>query len=363
MTILQIEPSFGSEETAALLTYLSNGNPWLTEFKKTRELEQAVAHFVGAKHCFMVPNGTLALYAVWTCLGLKPGDEVIVPAFTMIATAEAVRMTGATPVLVDVDVDNFCLDLRLVERAITARTKAICVVDLNGRSPNMEAALVLAESHGLTLVEDAAQAFGSCWHDKHLGTFGKAGCYSFSPHKVISTGQGGAVVTDDDELANRIRRFKNFGRASSGGTDHDVFGTNLKFTDLQAVVGLEQMKKLLARIDKKRAMFALYRELLAEVKQVKVPEMDLNSASPWYIDILARDRDGLYLHLKANGIETRSFYPPIHHTGAYAHLKDKSFQTAETLAQYGLWLPSAVTLEESDIYRVCEEIKNYYNGG
>jgi perosamine synthetase len=363
MTIPQIEPSFGPEEAEALSSYLSRGDPWLTEFKKTRELEQAIADFVGSKHCFVVPNCTLALYAVWACLDLKPGDEVIVPAFTMIATAEAVRMTGATPVLVDVSVDNFCLDLRLVEQAITTRTKAICIVDLNGRSPNMEAALVLAESHGLVLVEDAAQAFGSRWNGKRLGTFGKAGCYSFSPHKIISTGQGGAIVTDDDELANRIRRFKNFGRASSGGADHDVFGTNLKFTDLQAVVGLEQMKKLPFRIDRKRALFAYYSELLADVEQVKVPEMNLKSSTPWYVDILARDRDGLYLYLKANGIESRPFYPPVHHTGAYARLRDKTFPAAETLAQYGLWLPSSVSLSRAEVSCVCEEIKSYYNGG
>lgn len=361
--IPQIEPSFNEEETAALLAYLSNSNPWLTEFKKTRELEQAIADFVGAKHCFVVPNCTLALYAVFACLDLKPGDEVIIPAFTMIATAEAVRMTGATPVLVDVSIDDFCLDLRIIEQAITARTRAICVVDLNGRSPNMEAALVLAESHGLVLVEDAAQAFGSRWRGKHLGTFALAGCFSFSPHKIISTGQGGAIVTDDDELASRIKRFRNFGRASSGGLDHDVFGTNLKFTDLQAVIGLEQMKKLPARIDKKRAMFALYRDLLADIEQIKVPLTNLKSTTPWYMDILAKDRDGLYLHLKANGIETRPFYPPIHRTGAYAHLRDRCFPAAETLAQYGLWLPSSVTLKESDIARVCEVVRDYYNGG
>jgi perosamine synthetase len=360
VTIPQIEPSFGLEESKALSAYLSCGNPWFTEYKKTRELEQAIADFVGVKHCFIVPNCTLALYAVWTCLDLKPGDEVIIPAFTMIATAEAIRMAGATPVLVDVDVDNFCLDLRLVEKAITARTKAICIVDLNGRSPNMEAALILAESHSLVLIEDAAQALGSCQNSKHLGTFGKAGCYSFSPHKIISTGQGGAIVTDDDELASRIRRFKNFGRASSGGTDHDAFGTNLKFTDLQAVVGLEQMKKLPARIDRKRAMFALYRELLADVEQIKVPEMVVNFRVPWYMDIWARDRDGLYLHLKANGIESRPFYPPIHRTGAYAHLGDKVFPAAETLAQYGLWLPSSVTLSDDNITLVCNSIQEFY---
>lgn len=158
---------------------------------------------------------------------------MIVPDYTMIATANAVVLAGAVPVFVDVAPTNLCLDLDLVEAAITPRTKAIMFVSLNGRAPDMQRAVAIAEKHGIYLVEDAAQSLGSHWGEKHLGTWGCIGSFSFSAPKIITTGQGGALVTDSDVLAERIRRVRDFGRAQSGVDFHETIGYNFKFTDLQ----------------------------------------------------------------------------------------------------------------------------------
>jgi len=356
--IPQIEPFFGEEEREAVVRYMKTG-AWLTEFEKTRELEQRIAAFVGVRHCFMTPNCTLALYAAFTVLGVGSGDNVIVPAYTMVATANAVAMTGAEPVLVDVG-EDICLDVQRAETAINSRTKAVAVVHLNGRSPDMEAVTTLAESRGLYIVEDAAQALGSQRRGRYLGALGNVGCYSFSPHKIISTGQGGCVVTNDNGIAEKIQRFRDFGRLKGGRHDHDFFGINLKFTDLQAVIGLEQLKKIGIRIDRKRHIYHLYRELLAGTP-VQFPPTDLQDVVPWYVDITVDERDNLADFLTERGVETQKTYPVISRTGAYREAySSRHYPVAELIADKGLWLPSSVTLTDTEIYKICSDIREYY---
>ena len=211
LNIPQMEPSFGDEERDALSAYLNQDpSPWLTEFDKTRELETMIAGYVGSKHCFMTPNATLALYAMLMVCDIGPGDEVIIPDFTMVATANAVRMTGATVRFVDVKADTWCMDLDKAWKIINSKTRAILPVHINGRSIHMVAATALAQSNDIVLLEDAAQALGSTWNGKHLGTFGLMGAYSFSSQKIVSTGNGGCVVTDDDDIAERLRMFRDF---------------------------------------------------------------------------------------------------------------------------------------------------------
>jgi len=168
--INQVEPWIGEEEKQALIEYMDSGG-WLTEYRKTREFETMIAEYVGARYCAVLCNGTVTLFTALMALGIGPGDEVIVPDFTMIASANAVVLAGATPVFVDIDRATLCLDLDLAERAITPRTKAIMLVSLNGRAPDMDRAVALADQHGLFLVEDAAQSLGSRWRGKHLGAF------------------------------------------------------------------------------------------------------------------------------------------------------------------------------------------------
>jgi len=359
--IEQYVPEFGEEERQAVYEYMGT-NAWLTEHDKTRELERMIADFVGAKYCYMTPNCTLALYASLKALGIGPGDEVIVPDFTMIATAFAVEMAGAKPVFVDIDLKTLCIDLKIAQAAITSNTKAMMVVSLNGRAPDMIDAIKLeALSNGLFIIEDAAQAFGSCHYGKRLGTFGVYGCYSFSHPKIITTGQGGCVVTDSGAHADRIRTYRDFGRRQSGGHDHRHIGSNLKFTDLQAVIGIEQMKKISWRVAHKRYVYHLYRELLSGIDEVTLIETDLKEVTPWYVDILVDDRDGLAAFLLDHGIGTREFYPAIHRTYAYMSVPTQSaFPNSVYTANHGLWLPSSLTLQDDEIRQICNTIKRYY---
>lgn len=367
MTIQQVAPWFGDEELLAMIRYLESGG-WLTEFRVTAELEKAIAKYTGVKHCIMMPNGTLALYAALKCAHVRQEHHVIVPAFTMIATANAVRMCGAWPVFVDIDPETLCMDLDLLESRIGVKVKAIIPVALNGRAPDMNRLRELAKKHNITVIEDAAQALGSIWNGKHLGTFGDAGIISFSTPKVISMGQGGCVLTDNDELDREIRLFKNFGREKAGQQveQYQCFGINLKFTDLQAIIGLEQMKKLPGRAQRKKEMFARYQHRLRGLPGTKFLPTDLDEVSPWYIDIMVEDREGLIDHLNENDIRTRSFYPALNTVEQYAWYyapatsQEYKFPHAEYVAKHGLWLPSSSFLTDEQIDHVCERIRAFY---
>lgn len=358
--IPQMEPWFGPEEARAVCEYMREGG-WITEYKRTEQFESMVARYVGAKHCIVVNNGTISLTLAALACALKAGDEVIVPNYTMIATPNSIKMFGAVPVFVDVEPETLCLDLDKVRPALTDRTRAVMLVSANGRYPKqgVEAFVSLWQEKGLVLIEDAAQSLGSFYPSrKHMGTVGKVGSFSFSAPKVISTGQGGAVVTDDDRVAARVRKLKDFGRTQGGIDVHDSIGYNFKFTDLQACVGIEQMKKLPFRVERKKEMYRLYRGLLENVPQVRFFEQDVNHTTPWFIDVLVADREGLREYLKGQGIGTRVMYPPINTQEAYRVPAD--CPVSQMVGTKGLWLPSASQLTDEQITRVCESIRMYY---
>lgn len=355
--IHQMQPWIEDEEKRAVSEYLDSGG-WLTEYEHTREFEKAIAQVMGSRHAAVVTNGTVSLFLALAALGIGVGDEVIVPDFTMIASANAVLLAGAKPIFVDIEPRTLCLDLGLAEAAITPNTKAIMVVSLNGRAPDMDRALELAKSNGIALVEDAAQAMGSTWRGKPLGSFGRIGCLSFSPHKIITTGQGGAVVTDEDDLIERVRKLKDFGRDHTGTNEHVALGYNFKFTDLQAVVGLAQMPKLSWRLERKRQLYDLYRRELEVVSEVTFVETDITETAPWFIDILVPDPGALLAHLQAHSIGSRPFYPPVHTQAPYAI--EASYPVAETISRQGLWLPSAAFLDDDTVRDVCRAIRTFY---
>lgn len=358
--INQVEPWIGEEEKRAVMEYLDGGG-WLTEFKKTREFEQMIADFVGAKYASVVCNGTVSLTIALMALGIKGDDEVIVPDFTQIASANAVVLAGAKPVLVDIDATTLCLDLNLAEKAITPRTKAIIFVSLNGRCPNMNEVVALVHKHGLYLIEDAAESLGSTYQGKHLGTFGIIGSFSFSPSKIITTGQGGALVTNDEGLYRDISSIKDFGRFRSGVDSYRIMGFNFKYTDLQAVIGIEQMKKLEWRVKRKKEIFALYEQELKEIPEIKFIDTNLEDTSPWFVDILVPDPLALKNYLEERGIGTRPFFPPIHSQPPYR--LNGEYPNSEYVSAHGLWLPSSSFLSNEDIKRICNEIKAFYQRG
>lgn len=358
--IMQMQPWFGEEEKRAVCEYMDEGG-FITEFKRTERFEQMIAEFTGAKHCVVVNNGTISLTLAAMAVGIQAGDEVLVPNFTMIASPNSVKMFGAVPVFVDVDPQTLCMDIELARKAITKNTKAIMLVAANGRYPEsgVTAFEVLAAEHELILIEDAAQALGSRFPDgRHIGTAGLVGSFSFSMPKIISTGQGGAVVTNNDDIAYKLRRLKDFGRAGGGNDIHESIGYNFKFTELQACIGIEQMKKLSARVERKKDIFLRYQERLQGLSEVRLFAHDLIHTTPWFIDSLVEHREELQAYLKDHGIGTRIMYPPINRQKAYS--LPGNYPVSEMVGTQGLWLPSAVQLSDAEIDRICSIILSFY---
>lgn len=358
--IMQMRPLFGEEEKKAVCQYMDEDG-FITEFKRTDQFEKMIAEYTGAKHCVVVNNGTISLTLAAMAVGVEAGDQVIVPNYTMIATPNSVKMFGAVPIFVDVEPETLCLDIEKVEQAITPMTRAIMLVSANGRYPKVGIAAFekLARERNLFLIEDAAQSLGSFYPDaRHIGRAGIVASFSFSAPKIISTGQGGAVITDDDAVAAKLRRLKDFGRSGGGNDIHDSIGYNFKFTELQACIGIEQMKKLPARAERKKEIWRRYADNLAGISGINLFEHDLERTSPWFIDSLVENREGLIAHMKAAEIGTRVMYPPVNKQKAYQIPGE--YRTASLIGEKGLWLPSSVQLSDQEIDRICDAIIGFY---
>lgn len=361
--IAQFEPSFGKEEADAVHAYMMSGG-WLTENKETIKFEQAIGKTLGIPHVSCVNNGTISLSLALLAAGVKAGDDVIVPDITMIATATAAQFVGINPVFVDIDPFNLCLDLELAKRTIlnNPHIKAVFYVALNGRchmAQNLREFMAFCTENGVAFIEDAAQAFGSKTSDgEFVGTIGHIGSFSFSPHKIVACGQGGALITHNKDTYERIERLKDFGRLSGGGDVHDHFGINSKFTDIQAVIGMEQLKKLSARAQFKRNLLGRYIVGLGGIKGVNLVHFSA-SAIPWFFDIYVERREELIAFLKDKGIQTRPIYPALH-TQKIFEKTSREFPIASKYSAEGLWLPSSYTLTDKDVLYVCEQIKAFY---
>jgi perosamine synthetase len=352
----QIHPVYGEDEVSAITDYL-RCNKWLTEHKETAAFEEDVANYLGVRYCVAVTSGTVGLYVALLACGIQPGDIVLVPGLTMIATANAVRWAYALPTLVDIRSDDFTMDV--LSCYPPKYCKAVLYVPLNGRSGDIKSIVQYCKAKDLILIEDACQAFGSCVDGQYLGTFGLVGVYSLTPHKIITTGQGGLVVTNNKVIYERIRQIKDFGRSAPGVDWHTSMGYNFKFTDLQAVLGRTQLKSIEWRKAKKRQIFETYAKNLT--KKVTIAPMNKEEV-PWFVDILCPTemlRDKLINHLKGFEISSRSFYPPIHKQPVYFDSKT-CLPVAENIAPRGLWLPSSLDLTEEQILFVCTKINEFF---
>jgi len=359
-----MEPWFGEEEAKAVYDYLKSNNkgkPWNSEFEKT------VQNVTGASFAVTTLNGTISLTQALLALELKPGDEVLVPNSTMIATPNSCLIIGLKPVLVDIERETLCLDLTCAEKALTPRTKAMMYVPLNGRSGNMDEVVAFCRKHNLFLIEDAAQALGSYYKGthffkKHLGTFGDIGSFSFSLFKIISTTQGAVLVTDSPKWHDRIKLLKDFGRTGKGPDIHDHFGFNFKMSGVLALIGVEQFKKLSWRMKRKKEMYARFKDGLADTPQVEFIKTDLSVTTPWFMDIFVDEPAKLADFLRKEGIDTRFFYPPVHTQEVYKkEYTGKSFPVSEHYAKRGLWLPSSSQLTNDEIDFIISAIKRFYN--
>lgn len=355
-------PQTGTKEERELVKQVFDDN-YINEGNFTTEFENKIAKLVGAKYAVAVTSCTSGMFLSLKGLGIGYGDEVIVPDMTFIATANAVDMAGAIPVLVDINPNDLTISIEAIKKAITPNTKAIIPVHVTGRGADMEAVLSIAKKHNLVVVEDAAEALASKYKNKYLGTYGKAGCFSFSPHKTITTGQGGVIVTDDEKLHKTLRMLKDQGRPErgSGGDDiHYIRGYNFKFTNLQAAVGLGQLNYFNTRIKRMREIYQLYEKELKSIKELSIFPCNIdNDAVPQWTDIAVERRDELVDYLKDRNIDSRKYWIPIHQQTPYK-LSDDEFPNSTRLSRQALWLPSAFTLSDNDIRFVCDSIKEFY---
>lgn len=356
-------PETGAEERELLLEVLASN--YLNDGDVTTDFERRMAAALGSRHGVAVTSGTAALFLSVAAVGVKPGDEVIVPDVTFIATANAVTLTGATPVLVDVTPDRLTLDPGAFAAAITSRTKAVIPVHVSGRAADIDKISAIARERGIAVIEDAAEALRSRHNGRCLGTFGLAGCFSFSPNKTMTTGQGGLIVTDDDAMAVRLRELKDQGRPvrGTGGNDiHASIGFNFKLTNMQAAVGIAQLGRLEKRLARLADIYRAYRRGLEGLDQVRLLPFDVDRGeTPQWVDALAEDRDRLALHLERAGMGCRPFWYPIHTQQPYK-LSDARFPTSTRVSSKALWLPSAFSLTDADVDGVCQHIRAFYSG-
>ena len=361
MRINQFDPMITKDDIANLLETLDSN--WLTEGPKTAALEELLREATGARHAILVPNGTLALFAALKILGIGPGDEVLVPDFTFVASASAVVLTGAKPVFVEVDLQDFNMSVPALKHAVSERTRAMMPVHIYGQAADMAGVLSFAREHDLRVVEDAAQGMGVTFGDRHVGTLGDIGCVSFFADKTITTGEGGCLLVNDDELADEARYFKNQGRLERGSFIHPRIGFNFRLTGLQAALAIEQMRRLPAIVRQKLEHERLYAEYLEGVEGIEFPPANgRGTRVPFRANILTDDPEALGRYLEARDIGVRRFFYPLHKQPCFNASNSRAkepLENAEKIFLRGLSLPSSLSLNPNQIRRVCDGIRSF----
>ena len=354
------EPQIGEIERGLVLDVLSSN--YVNDGQMTTRFEDSVAGLLGCRHAIGVTNCTSALFLALAALDVGPGDEVVVPDVTFIATVNAVSMTGARPILVDVDAATLTMSPAAFAAAVTPRTRAVIPVHVSGRAADLGEIMRIAGNHGIAVVEDAAEAFMSSLNGRFLGTFGRLGCLSFSPMKLITTGQGGMVVTDDDALHLRLRQLKDQGRPvrGTGGDDsHPVVGYNFKLTNIQAAVGVGQLETIGWRMDRVRQIYGIYQDRLGGLNGVTLLPFRVEAGElPMWVDVIVEDRGRLVEFLREHGVDCRPYWQPIHAQQSYRS-SDAGFPNSTSLMPRALWLPSALSISDADVVRVCDLIRQF----
>ncbi len=354
------EPVVGEAEIAAVLDALRRGAvSGNVRGDRIEELERLVAASCAARHGIAVTSGTTALALAVATLGIGPGDEVIVPAFTNAATAFAVVYAGATPVFVDSDPAHWNIDPSAAARAVTPRTRAVVAVHIYGHPAEMEPLLRL----GVPVIEDAAEAHGAEYEGRRVGALGSLGALSFYANKIVQTGEGGMVVTNDDALAERARRLRNLAYTDADRTLHDAIGFNFRMPNLQAALGVAQMARFDETVARKREIASRYAERLAG-SGLRLPvEMPWAKSVYWMYGVVLDgsmpQRDVVRRRLLDEGIETRPFFVPMHRQPVFRSmgLGGVRLPVSEWLGERGFYLPSSVTLTERDIDLVAQRLR------
>jgi perosamine synthetase len=348
--------SFTAGEADAAATAVTDRH--ISQGPLTALFEESLASYLGVPHVVAVTSGTSALTMALMAHGIGPGDEVLVPNRTWIATAHAVQILGATPVFVDTESRRPVMDVATAHRHLTPSSKAIIPVHMNGRSVEMDALNAFADTNDLIVIEDAAQALGSCdQQGRALGTLSKAGCFSLSVAKIISTGQGGFVATCDAEVDAQLRAIRTHGVENTVEPNTWVRpGFNFRFTDILASIGLVQLGLLPDRVRRQIEVFNLYEEGLKDCHSVRLLSQRSGEVGP-YIEVLVEDRERLVQFLKSRGIETRTFYPDLD-TASYWDL-DERLVNSRVFGREGLYLPSGPSISDEQVERVLTSLKEF----
>lgn len=328
--------------------------------------EESFKSYLNVKHALTVSNGTTALHLALVALGIGHGDEVIIPSLTFIATANAVKYTGATPVFVDVEMDTWNLNPDLLSSVYTEKTKAIIVVHLYGQPAKLDQISSFAKSKGIYLVEDAAEAQGAEFKEKRVGAFGDIATFSFFGNKIITTGEGGMLVTNNKAFYHSAKLFRDHGMSTQKRYWHDVVGYNYRMTNLQAAVGFAQMEKIESIIQKKIDIAGEYEKNLSGNPNITLPpKNDWSKNVFWLYTILInipKDRsfrDELLNHLNDFGIESRPVFYPIHEMPPYR--TNHQLPNTKIISENGISLPSFPSLTNDAIRKICSEIKKFIN--
>jgi perosamine synthetase len=357
------EPLLGGREREYVLDALDSG--WISSSGKyIAAFERAFASYIGVKHGIAVANGTVALHLALTALGIKKGDEVIIPDFTMIASAFAVCYTGAKPVFVDAEARTWNIDPSKIEEKVTTKTKAIMAVHIYGHPCEMNSILEISKKHDLKVIEDAAEVHGAEYLGKKCGNLGDIAGFSFFANKIATTGEGGMVVTNDDELAEKCRYFRNLCFPIKGERVHlhNDIGFNYRISNLHAAIGLAQVQKIDFYVARRRENNRFYREYLSEIPGITFQQELAGSKNVYWMNAIVIDRDAfgtsrneLKVKLKKEGIDTRYFFCGMHRQPSlvkYGCQRKGNYEVADWLAENGLYLPSGSGLSESEIERI-----------
>jgi perosamine synthetase len=360
------EPVFDANERKYVTDCIETN--WVSSLGKyIPRFEKEFSHYCGARYGIACSNGTAALHLGLVALGIGQGDEVIVPDFTLIVSANVVILAGARPVLVDVDPETWCIDASKIEERITPRTKAIMAVHMYGHPCDMTAIMQVARRHSLFVIEDCAQAHGAEVNGKKVGTFGDVGCFSFYGNKILTTGEGGMVLCNDDKLAERLRLLRDQGFEEPRFV-HRVMGFNYRLTNLQAAIGVAQVERVEEKVARKREIAEMYKKLLENEAEITLPvEASWAKNVYWMYGILIGDRfslsrDELMPKLREKGVDTRAFFYPMHrqpvYQGADSRFPDTSgsYPVSDDLGRRGLYLPSGLGLSEKEILEVAGKL-------
>jgi len=338
-------------------TWISSKGKFIGEF------ESNFSQYIGARFATVVSNGTVALHLALVALGIGPGDEVIIPALTYIASANAVTYTGATPVFVDSEAASWQISPEDIRAKLTPRTKAIMPVHLYGAACDMDAIIAIAQEHNLLVIEDCAEAIGTLYKGRHVGTFGDIATFSFFGNKTITTGEGGMVVTNDQTLHDRAVHFKGQGLAVSRQYWHDVVGYNYRMTNICAAIGVAQMERMDEFLAAKRRVAQGYKDRLADLDLTFQEEAPDTRHSYWMMSILLEDpadRDPLRSWLDERSIETRPLFYPVHTMPMYQKHFERH-RVAEMLGWRGINLPSWPGLTATQLDRICDGICGFFD--